>query len=172
MAWARGVHPSEIEALYRSRFRVFVLSATAMLADGEEALEVVQEGFARALRQRGSFRGDGTLEGWVWRIVLNVAHDRLRGARHAPSPDFSELSLDGFETSDESFRKRLLDLESLRERLLDLPERQRLAIFLRYYADLSYEQIAEALGVRPGTVAASLHAALASMRRDLEEANT
>lgn len=162
MAWARGVHPSEIEALYRSRFRVFVLSATAMLGDGEEALDAVQEGFARALRQRQSFRGDGTLEGWVWRIVLNVARDRLRGAKHARSPHLREPSLDAFETSDESLRKRLLDL----------PERQRSAIFLRYYADLSYEEIAEALGVRPGTVAASLHAALASMRRDLEEANT
>lgn len=162
MAWARGVHPSEIEALYRSRFRVFVLSATAMLGDGEEALDAVQEGFARALRQRQSFRGDGTLEGWVWRIVLNVARDRLRGAKHARSPHLREPSLDAFETADESLRKRLLDL----------PERQRSAIFLRYYADLSYEEIAEALGVRPGTVAASLHAALASMRRDLEEANT
>ena len=56
--------------------------------------------------------------------------------------------------------------------MLALPERQRLAVFLRYYADLSYEEIADALVVRPGTVAASLHAALASLRSDLEEAKT
>ena len=162
MAWARGVRPSEIEAIYRNRFRVFVLSATAMLGNGEEALDAVQEGFARALSQRHSFRGEGTPEGWIWRIVLNVARDRLRGRRQPQAPNPRESSVDAFETSD----------QSLRERVLDLPERQRLAVFLRYYADLSYEQIAEALGVRAGTVAASLHAALASMRRDLEEAKT
>ena len=45
-------------------------------------------------------------------------------------------------------------------------------VFLRYYADLSYDQIAEALGVRPGTVAASLNAAHATLRRNLEEVPT
>jgi RNA polymerase sigma-70 factor (ECF subfamily) len=52
-----------------------------------------------------------------------------------------------------------------------LPERQRLAVFLRYYADLSYPQIADVLGVRPGTVAASLNAAHASLRVGVEEAS-
>src|SRR6266542_1713840 len=72
----RNVRPADIEAIYRDRFRVFVLSATAVLNDGEEALDVVQEGFARALRRRRSFRGEGSLEGWLWRIVLNLAADR------------------------------------------------------------------------------------------------
>ena len=60
-------------------------------------------------------------------------------------------------------------VDDLRSALLALPERQRLAVFLRYYADLSYGQIADALGVRPGTVAASLHAAHAALREQLEE---
>jgi RNA polymerase sigma-70 factor (ECF subfamily) len=59
--------------------------------------------------------------------------------------------------------------DDVRASLLSLPERQRLAVFLRYYADLSYEQIADALGVRVGTVAASLHAAHVSLRQRLEE---
>jgi RNA polymerase sigma factor (sigma-70 family) len=50
-----------------------------------------------------------------------------------------------------------------------LPERQRLALFLRYYADLDYEAIATALGVKPGTVAATLHAAHTTLRRQLLE---
>jgi RNA polymerase sigma factor (sigma-70 family) len=162
MAWTRSARRAEIESIYRDRFHLFALSATAILGDGEEALDAVQEGFARALRERRSFRGDGTLEGWVWRIVLNVVRDQLRVERKARSPQPSERPFDSLETPDENLRKRLLDL----------PERQRLAVFLRYYADLSYEEIAEALGVRPGTVAASLHAAHASLRRDLEEAKT
>ena len=50
-----------------------------------------------------------------------------------------------------------------------LPERQRLALFLRYYADLDYKTIAEALGIKPGTVAASLNAAHATLKRALAE---
>ena len=68
--------------------------------------------------------------------MLNVAHDR-RGSsqRVAALPEF-EATQDAREPNDE-----------VRASLLALPERQRLAVSLRYYADLSYEQIAEALGL-------------------------
>ena len=50
-----------------------------------------------------------------------------------------------------------------------LPERQRLVLFLRYYADLDYVRIAQILGVRTGTVSASLHAAHKTLRKALNE---
>jgi RNA polymerase sigma factor (sigma-70 family) len=53
-----------------------------------------------------------------------------------------------------------------------LPERQRLAVFLRYYADLDYTAIGEALGISAGTVAATLNAAHAALRGRLEEVRT
>jgi DNA-directed RNA polymerase specialized sigma24 family protein len=158
----RTAWPEHIEAIYRERFAAFVLSVTALLGNGEDALDTVQEGFARALRQRRSFRAEGSLEGWIWRIVLNVARDRLRvTVRALPS-----ASVEG--------RRGAFDVleGDLPGRLLALPERQRLAVFLRYYGDLSYEQIAEALGVRRGTVAASLHAAHEALRHELEGAET
>ncbi len=57
----------------------------------------------------------------------------------------------------------------LRAAVAALPERQRLALFLRYYADLDYQSIATALGVERGTVAATLHAAHAVLRTKLKE---
>jgi RNA polymerase sigma factor (sigma-70 family) len=51
-----------------------------------------------------------------------------------------------------------------------LPERQRQALFLRHYADLDYEQIAEVLGIARGTVSATLHAAHRALRETLEGA--
>ena len=57
----------------------------------------------------------------------------------------------------------------MRQVLAELPERQRLVVFLRYFADLEHARIAEALGIRPGTVAATLNAAHAALRRRLEE---
>jgi RNA polymerase sigma-70 factor (ECF subfamily) len=158
----RTPRPAEIEGIYRKRFAAFALSATALLGNGEDGLDAVQEGFARALRQRRSFRGEGSLEGWIWRIVLNAARDRLRVRGRA----LSSASIDRQSESLDPFR------DDFRDRLLALPERQRLAIFLRYYADLSYDDIAEALGVRPGTVAASLHAAHEALRQELEEVET
>jgi RNA polymerase sigma factor (sigma-70 family) len=59
--------------------------------------------------------------------------------------------------------------EAVREALRALPERQRLALFLRYYADLDYAAIAAALGVARGTVSATLHAAHANLQTHLEE---
>jgi RNA polymerase sigma factor (sigma-70 family) len=155
-----GISSAEIETIYRERFRAFLLSVTALLRDGEAALEVVQEGFALALKRRDSFRREGSVEGWVWKIVLNLARDQRRSSR-------TRYLVDRIETSQEGQPDTPDDLRSA---LLALPERQRLAVFLRYYADLSYGQIAEALDVRPGTVAASLHSALAALRRDLKEA--
>jgi len=59
--------------------------------------------------------------------------------------------------------------DSVRARLRALPERQRIAVFLRYYGGMSYEEIAEVLQVRPGTVAASLNTAHNTLRRQLQE---
>jgi RNA polymerase sigma factor (sigma-70 family) len=53
--------------------------------------------------------------------------------------------------------------------LARLPERQRTAVFLRYYADLDYSAIGQALGISIGTVAATLNAAHAALRGQLEE---
>jgi RNA polymerase sigma factor (sigma-70 family) len=57
----------------------------------------------------------------------------------------------------------------LRSRLAALPERQRLVVFLRYFADLGYSEIAHLLGIEVGTVSATLHAAHVALRSQLEE---
>lgn len=150
----------EIEKIYRARSQALLRSVTAFLGDGEAALDVVQEGFALALRRRESFRGEASLETWLWRIVLNLARDRQRSLRRQPATGM-------FDRADEGAADPATG--DVRTSLLLLPERQRLAVFLRYYADMSYAQIAETLGVRPGTVAASLHAAHAALREQVEE---
>ena len=57
----------------------------------------------------------------------------------------------------------------MRAAVASLPERQRLAVFLRYYADLDYAAIASALGIETGTVAATLNAAHRKLQRTLKE---
>jgi RNA polymerase sigma-70 factor (ECF subfamily) len=150
-----------LEKLYRERLDAFCSVAAAILRSRDAAKDVVQDAFAVAIRQRLTFRGDGSLEAWVWRLVVNAAHSARRrrppptppeaavevGNGHAPLPISAELEL-------------AISL---------LPERQRVALFLRYYADLDYRTIADVLEVKPGTVAATLHAAHSTLRRSLKE---
>ena len=113
------------------------------------------------MRKRGSFRREGPLEAWVWRIVLNAARSDVR--RIVPVVHSEELAaLNGQPERD----------AELRVALARLPEHQRTAIFLRYYADLDYATIGKALGIRTGTVAATLNAAHAALRSRLEGVRT
>jgi RNA polymerase sigma-70 factor (ECF subfamily) len=150
---------ASIEAIYRARLGQFRRVATAVLGDSVAAQDAVQDGFVRAIRDRASYRGDAALEAWVWGCVMNAVRTSAR--RRSPS---------GFSSSEplaESGRGPDAD-EDLRRLIRDLPERQRLVLFLRYFADLDYARIAEVLGVAPGTVAASLHVAHAAIRGALE----
>jgi RNA polymerase sigma-70 factor (ECF subfamily) len=152
-----------IARLYEQRFRAFVGGAYAVVGEPEAARDVVQEAFARALRDRRRFRGDGPLEAWLWRIVVNVARDVARRSRFADLSvdELAEIATLGTDTAGG---------RDLRAELRELPERQRLAVFLHYYADLPYDEVARLLDIAPGTVAASLNAARKTLRHRIEEA--
>lgn len=130
-----------IERVYRERFAVFVGAVRGIVGDGD-ARDVVQDGFAQALRESGRFRG-GSLEAWIWRIVINRALDTRRRAASVPL-DFELVALD--EAAD----------GVLTAAVLDLPERRRAMVLLRYVAGLRNTEIAVALAVSEGTVAATL----------------
>jgi len=155
---SRGASLDELEALYRSRFDVFVRVAASVTCDAERARDVVQEAFATAVRKRRSFRGEGPLEAWVWRIVLNAARSDARRSARA-LVDRPAAVANGRPDRD----------VELRVAVARLPERQRTTVFLRYYADLDYVAIGQALGISPGTVAATLSSAHAALRSQLEE---
>jgi RNA polymerase sigma factor (sigma-70 family) len=150
---------AELEALYRERYPVFLRVARATVRDDGAAADAVHDAFVQAVRNRRSFRGEGTLEAWVWRMVVNAARKRRRDLPEKPS-DLEEAaheSRNGFG-------------DPVRAAVAVLPERQRLALFLRYYADLDYAAIAAALDIAEGTVGATLHAAHAALREVLKEA--
>lgn len=147
-----------IEELYRRRFNAFLTVVASSIGDRDAARDVVQEAFARALRSRGELRDDGALEAWVWRIALRAAQERRLNGNSAISLDeFGDPVLDDPERDPE-----------LVEALRRLSPRRRLVVFLRYFADLSYDQIAEACDVSPGTVAATLSQARSELAASLD----
>ena len=140
--------PDEIELLYRRRFRDFTRAAAAIVGDEEAGRDAVQDAFVKLVRKRRRFRGEGSLEAWAWRFVVNAARDaRPRRSHVGEAP--------------ERMAARAEDLGLPLERLTD---RQREVLFLHYYADLDYTTIAHVLGISSGTVGATLSAARETLR--------
>jgi RNA polymerase sigma-70 factor (ECF subfamily) len=146
-----------VERVYRERYVGFRNAVATVTGDYESARDAVQEGFTRAYRSRLQFRGEGSFEGWVWRIVLRTALEH--GRRDMPV-SLDELTVEFAEPA----RDPLL-ADALRE----LSPRRRLMVFLRYFADLPYAAIAEVCEVDEGTVAATLAQARAALARRLAE---
>lgn len=147
----------EIEAVYRNRLPQFVRVAVAIVGEEQLARDAVHDGFVRAVRYRRRARGPA--EPWIWRIVVNEARKRrARAARQIPLELQAEAATNGYDERDR-----------VRAALAALPERQRVMLFLRHYADLDYDAIAAATGVAPGTVAATLNAARSKLREQLKE---
>jgi RNA polymerase sigma-70 factor, ECF subfamily len=145
----------EIEALDRERYLGFRRALATVTGSYEAAHDVVQEAFARALAERRRFRREAPLGAWVWQIALRVALDERRRSMRLPLE----------EMLDEGLVEPARDPE-LSEALRSLPSRRRLVFFLRYFADLSYQEIAAVCGISESTVAA----ALAQARADVVEA--
>ncbi|MGD0166272.1 MAG: RNA polymerase sigma factor [Gaiellaceae bacterium] len=140
-----NANETALEQLYRDRYRSFRDILAGVVGGHDLAREVVQEAFARALRSQKKFRGEGSLEAWVWKIALNVALKRRRELRREWQLDEEEPATRESQTDEE-----------VRDAIRALSPRRRLVVFLRYFADLSYAEIASVAGVSEGTVAATL----------------
>jgi len=147
----------EIETLYRKRYYRFRNGLLPLTGSYDLAHDAVQEAFARAVAEINQFRGEGSLEGWVWRIAV---HETLRVRRNGRDRGLLEVADDvGYLPEHDP---------ELADALRSLPPRRRLIVFLRYYGDLSYDQIAELCGISAGTVAASLAQAHEALKPTIE----
>lgn len=145
---------SLIEELYRERYLGFRNALAPVVGSRDAAHDVVQEAFATALRDVKKLRRQESLAPWVWQIALRIALRERRIGSHDELPE--DLSI--------------LDKErdpALAEAVRSLPPKRRLVLFLRYYADFTYGEIAEALGIAEGTVGASLAQAHSTLLGEL-----
>jgi RNA polymerase sigma factor (sigma-70 family) len=146
------------DAWYRTQYRQLVRVLAVVGGDREVALEAAAEAFARALVQWGRVATMASPSGWTYRVALNVLRRCQRLARierlvprHPPPPQAIPD-----------------DYVDLWEAVRSLPARQRTAIVLHYVVDLPQAEVASIMGVAPGTVAATLHAARHRLRTLLD----
>jgi RNA polymerase sigma-70 factor (ECF subfamily) len=119
-----------MESVYRDRYGRFRDVLSSLTGSRELAADAVQETFAQALRDRHSFRGEGSLKGWIWRIAVRTA-GRQRATYGA------SVGLQEFSTNGSAPAPAWSDVDpELADAVRSLPPRQRLMVFLHYFADL------------------------------------
>jgi RNA polymerase sigma-70 factor (ECF subfamily) len=148
-----------------------------LLGDAQEALDLSQEVFLRVFRTLPSFRGQSTLRTWIYRIVVNQASNRLRWwrrrhrAQQVPLEEHAAAHGELPDRRNAAMPDRLLQQREVADRvwgaLAQLPFDQRTVIVLREIDGLSYEEIAESLGVAVGTVKSRLARARGTLRAAL-----
>jgi RNA polymerase sigma-70 factor (ECF subfamily) len=145
--------------------------AAALVTDGDEAADVVQETYIRAWDAREALRDGAAALGWLCRIARNVAHDRRRTWWSRIRAPMDEAALEARPAEDDPPADEALaaaqSARTVRRALAALPEKHRVVLTLREVEGMSYEEIAVALGVPVGTVESRLHRARAGLARRL-----
>jgi RNA polymerase sigma factor (sigma-70 family) len=148
-----------------------VAAAYVILGDRQEAEDAAQEALTRAFLALKRFRPGGSFRAWLFRIVVNEAHD-LFAQRQRRSDLLARVGhLDGATPTPSAEAVALVQQrrEALIEALFALPEVDRLVITCRYFLDLSEAEMAAVLGVARGTVKSRLARALARLQPILRE---
>jgi RNA polymerase sigma-70 factor, ECF subfamily len=165
------------EIYHRFDHMVFNL-ALRLSGDGEQAADLTQEIFLRVFRYIGQFRGGSSLKTWIFRIAINHCRSCL-GRKHLPmQPLFEEPAEEergSAALADPGRGPEELAVAADQGRrvaagLAHLPESFRVAVVLRDLEGLSYEEIAEVLGVRIGTVRSRIARGREQLRAYLEGA--
>jgi DNA-directed RNA polymerase specialized sigma24 family protein len=84
--------PNTVESVYRRRHREFLRVATAIPGSAELGEDAVQEGLARALSRRSTFRASETVEAWLWKVIVNAARNLASRAPRSESLQNEEMA--------------------------------------------------------------------------------
>ena len=179
---AEGIAAEEFDRLVRLHQRRIYRVLLALVRDQDLADTQTQECFLRAFQKRSSFRGEASVETWLIRIAINLARDHARNRRVAfwrnlfhPAQQ-TEAEAAALQASDPSpsperailAREQLATVGSILERL---SPQQRSVFSLRFFEEMTLEEIAEAMELEVGTVKAHLFRAVRAVRKRLKEQN-
>ncbi|HEX6393109.1 MAG TPA: sigma-70 family RNA polymerase sigma factor [Acidimicrobiales bacterium] len=149
----------DFEAFFAREYEPVTRALTLALGDRRSAEDAAQEGFARALNSWSRVKDMDRPAAWVY--VVAMRHERRRTLRdRMPLPVHRRARRD--EPAEVENRVLVTAL------LSQLTPRQRMAVVLRYHADLSLQEVAKALGCRVGTAKATLHQSLTRLNNAIE----
>ncbi len=157
---------SSIVRLYQERIYWHIRK---MVLSHDDANDVMQNAFMKAWNGIDNFRGDSLISTWLYRIATNETLTFLTNKRmkHVDSMEdeesllFQNLKADTYFDGNDAERK-------LQEAILTLPEKQRLVFNMKYFEDITYDEMENILGTSAGALKASYHHAVKKIERFLE----
>ena len=172
--WAAGLDPLAARladgdplaprALVERHYRELYRYAFSVLREERSAEDAVQDAFERAFSALGRYSEERLramrLRPWMYRITLNVARNRLRQRREVPVEDLC------VEAASDEDRESIMDTLAA---LGGLPERQRVAVTLRYLQDMPYAEISSLTGWPEGTAKTLVRRGLMRLRSSMVE---
>ena len=136
----------------------------------DDADDLLQEVFVKVWKALPSFRGDSDAFTWLWRIATNETISFLRKARVRAALSFSRVDAEAERIADPNpYFDGDKALRQLRKAIAALPDKQRLVFTMRYYEELSYEQISAITGTSVGALKTSYHIAYEKIKAFLTD---
>jgi RNA polymerase sigma-70 factor (ECF subfamily) len=157
--------PAAFDVIVQRHRRAVYQLCYRFVSNHEDASDLTQEVFLRAFRALQGFRGQASFATWLYRIGVNVCLNRAAAKRPASEPIDSRSHVD---LRAESPADRMLRAERdarVREAVAQLPAKQRAALVLRVYQEMTHQEIASALGTSVGAAKANVFHALRNLKR-------
>lgn len=171
LAGDRQAYRILMERYYRVVFRL----CRSILRHSEDAEDATQEVFVRAFQSLGQFAGRGAFGGWLRRLTVNHCLNRVQtvaarvSAKSYSLDAMSESLVTNHEADPEERLLRSEERRRIHDELDLLPPQQRVALALRLLEGLTYEEIADMMGVPVNSVRSWLHRGRARLREALQE---
>jgi RNA polymerase sigma-70 factor (ECF subfamily) len=165
----KGNRQAFTELMRRYQKRVY-WTARRIVGSHEDADDVVQETFVKAYLGLGDFRGDSSFFTWLYRIAVNLSLNATRKQQlinYLRQSEIVERLLPSREDPSQELELRETEL-LLRKAIEELPEKQRAVFVMRYYDELSYEEISKILKTSVGGLKANYFHAVKKVREFLE----
>jgi len=156
----------DFDEIVRTHRQAIYRVARRIVRTHEEADEVTQETFVRAWRALPGFRGEARLSTWLVRIAINTARSMPRSRVETEPVAEAERLPDPAGGPDALWETRAARAR-VRAAVRALPPRQREVVALKVFSDMTYEDVAKAMGLTAGAVKAHLHQAVGNLRRRL-----
>ena len=162
---------SAFETLVRKYMRDAYAFSLRLTGRPQEAEEIAQDGFIKAHRAMGRFRGEASFRSWLFRILINLHRDRKRSSRRY------EARLAILEERESRREQEVIGADRqaeelsdvVREKIDSLPGRQKEVLTLHLYQNLSYREIADIVGISYEAVKVNLSMARKRLKDDLKE---
>ncbi len=171
---ARKQDPKAIEALYQNTYSKMYSLVKHLCVSSNDVEDILQEGYVNALANLNQLANDEAFFSWLRKTMINAWRMHIR--RNMPDYDTTVFDVAEEQMNDWQFGPSLQDTvenfetsREIREMVNALPENQRVCMVLYYFDDMKIEEIAEALGIPPGSVKSRLYYGRLKLKENLEQ---